>query len=130
MKRHPRRRAARVAAMAQRDRDSNRSRAVPRTQMSRNWLIAISVALVVAAAFAPVLDNGFVNWDDEENFLTNSFFRGLGAAQLRWAWSTFWVGVYQPLAWMLFEVQYLWWNLEPRGYHLISVLLHVGNAVL
>ena len=68
--------------------------------------------------------------DDGENFLDNPYFRGLGAAQVKWAWTTFWLGAYQPLAWMLLETQYAVWQLNPRGYHLISLLLQVANAVV
>ena len=56
-----------------------------------------------------------------KNFLDNPYFRGLGAAQVKWAWTTFWFGVYQPLAWLLFEAQYVFWKLDPRGYHLTSL---------
>jgi tetratricopeptide (TPR) repeat protein len=96
----------------------------------RTWLVAVPLFLLVIVAFIPVLDNGFVNWDDDKNFLENPFFRGMGVAQWKWAWSTFWLGVYQPLAWLLFEVQYVFWKLDPRGYHLISVILHATNAVV
>src|ERR1700720_2660100 len=68
-------------------------------------LVAIPLALLVVAAFIPALDNGFV-WDDQRNLLDNLDYRGLGAAQVKWAWSTFVLGVYQPLAWLLFEAQY------------------------
>ena len=30
------------------------------------WLIAIPIALIVVVAFAPALNNGFVNWDDKK----------------------------------------------------------------
>ncbi len=96
----------------------------------RAWLVAVPLAALVIAAFLPVLDNGFVDWDDKRNFLENPYCRGLGAAQVKWAWSTFWVGVYQPLAWLLFELEYAIWNLDPRGYHLASLLLHIANAVV
>ncbi len=94
------------------------------------WLVVIPLALIVIAAFIPALDNGFVEWDDSENFLDNPSYRGLGAAQVKWAWSTFWMGVYQPLAWLLFEAQYVLWKFDPRGYHLTSLLLHTANAVV
>ncbi len=97
----------------------------------RTWLVAIPLALFVVAAFIPVLKNGFVGaCDDDDNFLNNPFYRGLGAAQLRWACTTFWVGVYQPLAWLLFEVQYVIWKLDPRGYHLTSLVFHAADAVV
>ena len=94
------------------------------------WLVAIPLTLIVIYAFLPCLANGFVSWDDNKSFLENPFFRGLGAAQVRWAWTTFWVGAYQPLAWMLSETQYVFWQLNPRGYHLTSLLFQVANAIV
>ncbi len=96
----------------------------------RAWLVAIPLALIVVYAFIPILANDFVDWDDHVNFLTNTHFRGLGAAQVRWAWTTTRLGVYQPLAWMLFEAQYVCCRFDPRGYHLTSLLLQVANAVV
>src|SRR5262245_61610553 len=96
----------------------------------RTWLVALPLGLIVIAAFIPVLDNGFVDWDDDLNFFKNPYYRGLGLTQVKWAWSAFWVGVYQPVAWMLFGAQYLVWELDPRGYHLTSLLLHAANAVV
>ena len=96
----------------------------------RTWLIVIPLALIVVYAFIPILGNGFVLWDDDQSFLANPYFRGLGAAQVKWAWTTFWVGVYQPLAWMLFEAQYVFCELDPRGYHLTSLFFQVANAVV
>jgi protein O-mannosyl-transferase len=96
----------------------------------RTWLVAIPLIVLVIVAFIPALNNGFVNWDDDKNFLDNPHYRGLGTAQWKWAWSTFWLGVYQPLAWLLFEVEYAFWKIDPRGYHLTSVILHAINAVV
>ncbi len=88
------------------------------------------MALIVIYAFIPVLDNGFMpSLDDNGGLLENPYFRGLGAAQVKWAWSTTMQGFYHPLAWMLFEAQYVLWQLDPRGYHLTSLLLQVANAV-
>ena len=95
----------------------------------RTRLVAVLLVLLVAVAFLPALGNGFVDWDDELNFLENSQYRGLGWPQVRWAWSTFLMGVYQPLAWLLLEAQYVLFRLDARGYHLTSLLLHAANAV-
>jgi tetratricopeptide (TPR) repeat protein len=93
-------------------------------------LVAPAIALLVLVAFLPILDNGFVDWDDDFNFLGNPHYRGLGSVQLKWAWSTFWFGVYQPLAWMLLEAQYAACQLDPLGYHLTSLIIHAANAVV
>ncbi len=106
------------------------SRRPPPAWDRRAWVVVIPLALIVIYAFIPSLANEFVLWDDDQNFLTNPYFRGLGAAQARWAWTTFRVGVYQPLAWLLFEAQYVFCELDPRGYHLTSLLFQVANAVV
>lgn len=63
------------------------SRVAPRG--IERWLpvvLALAVALAAGAAFLPVLDNGFVGtFDDEENFLENVNYRGLGWVQISWA---------------------------------------------
>ena len=38
-------------------------------------------------------------------------------------------GVYQPMAWLALEAQYVLFGLDPRGYHLTSLLLHAAVAV-
>jgi len=88
------------------------------------------VALAALIAFAPCLGNGFVNLDDAFNILTNEGFRGLGRAQLVWAWTTFHLGVYQPLSWMLLEFEYTLWGLNPWGYHLTSLVLYAVVSVV
>ena len=100
------------------------------TRPSLRWWIVVALAALTATAFLPALNNGFLAFDDDENFIDNAWFRGLGWTQIRWAWTTFLVGVYQPLAWMLFELEYLFSGLNPRGYHLTSIGLHAAVAVV
>ena len=93
------------------------------------WLVPAIVAVATCVAFLPVLWNGFVEWDDYENLLNNPHYRGLGWAQLRWMFTTFHLGPYQPLSWLTFGVDYLLWGMSPVGYHLTSIILHAANAV-
>ena len=88
------------------------------------------VALVTLAVFWPALRNGFLNWDDDANILTNPHYRGLGWANLRWMFTTLRMGPYQPLSWLSLAVDYLFWGMNPLGYHLTNVLLHAANAAL
>ncbi|MGH7773013.1 MAG: tetratricopeptide repeat protein [Candidatus Binatia bacterium] len=103
------------------------SRTTPRLA---RWLVPVLVAVLTGAAFFPLLENGFVDWDDEKTLLDNPNYRGLGWAQLRWMFTTFYMGHYQPLTWMTFGLDYLLWGLDPFGYHLTNLLLHAANAVL
>lgn len=92
-------------------------------------LMPALVALATLAAFWPSLRNGFVTWDDVRMFAENPHYRGLGPAQLRWAWTTIRLGEYMPLTWMSYEADYVVWGLRPLGYHLTSLLLHVAAAL-
>lgn len=91
---------------------------------------ALVLALLVVATFAPTLRNGWVDWDDRENYLENPSYRGLGPDQLRWAATTYHVGVFQPLSWMICGAEYLLFGMEPGGYHLVSLILHAVDSAL
>jgi len=92
--------------------------------------IALAVVVATAAGFYPALRCGFVNFDDESTLPLNEHFRGLSREQLRWMFTTTHMGHYQPLAWVTFALDYLAWELNPKGYHLTNVVLHTLNAWL
>lgn len=87
------------------------------------------VGLITALAFLRSLENGFVDWDDEVNFMRNLNFRGLGWAQLKWMFTDIY-GHYMPLTWLTLGFDYVIWGLNPVGYHLTSLLFHALNASL
>jgi tetratricopeptide (TPR) repeat protein len=88
------------------------------------------VALATFLVFSRALTCGFVAFDDDRNFLGNLAYRGLGLAQLRWMWTTTLTGIYQPLSWMTYGLDYSLWGMRPFGYHLTNALLHSANAAL
>jgi tetratricopeptide (TPR) repeat protein len=92
--------------------------------------VAAGVAGIAVAAFAPAIRNGFIYLDDTANLVDNVAFRGLGLANVRWAFTTVLLGHWQPLAWLSFGLDWTLWGLRPAGYHLTNVLLHAANAVL
>lgn len=100
-----------------------------RLRVSSDWYFALAVAAVTFVAFLPALQNGFVAWDDDKNFLQNIHYRGIGRDQLAWMWSTFHLGHYVPLAWMSLGLDYAIWGMDPFGYHLTNLILHCATAV-
>ncbi len=96
----------------------------------RLWPVWAVLAACVWTAFSPVLGNGFVDWDDPGWILENPSFRGLGWEQIRFAFTTFTGGVYQPLGWLVQSLTYEFFGLDPRGYHRVSLLFHVVNVAL
>src|SRR5215469_675534 len=88
------------------------------------------VALATAVAFWPSLGSGFVEWDDHVNIVNNLAYRGLSWREIRWAFGTIQLGHYIPLTWLSFSLDYALWGLNPFGYHLTNLLLHVTTALL
>lgn len=83
------------------------------------------IAGLAIVAFAPALDGGFLNWDDDRNFLQNEAYRGVGPGQVAWAWNTYHLGVWQPISWMLLGLQWRLSGTDPVVYHGVSLALHV-----
>src|SRR5213594_4355161 len=106
---------------------SRKQDALPQRCVS--WLVPVLIASLTFAAFLPTLQNQFVTWDDEKNFLENPHYRGLGWTELCWMWTTH-LGHYIPLTWMTLGLDYVLWGMNPLGYHLTNLLLHAANAVL
>ena len=89
-------------------------------------LIGCALVALVWYAFSPTLSNEFTNWDDHANFVDNEAFWGLGWSQVRWAWTTVHMGSYQPLGWIAYSTEFVFFGLDPRGYHAVSVLLYAA----
>jgi protein O-mannosyl-transferase len=105
-----------------------------KTASMPSWrtLLPVWGALVACVwiAFSPALSNGFVDLDDPDWILENHSVRGLGWEQIQFAFTTLKGGVYQPLGWLLQSFVYTCYGLNPRGYHLVSLLFHVVNVIL
>jgi len=92
--------------------------------------IAIVVALAAGLAFLPALGGQFLAWDDNTTLTGNPAYRGLGPSHLGWMATTTLMGHYMPLTWLSFALTYVLAGMNPRGYHLGSLLLHAVNAGL
>jgi len=96
-----------------------------------NWHVTAIIALVVTVCFMPTLNNGFVNWDDEVNYTENLHYRGLSLRHLFWMLAgSFDSGLYMPMTWLTLGFDYILWEMNPAGYHLTNLLLHVLNSLL
>ena len=102
----------------------------PQVGPAGGWGWPALIVALVCLGFWPVLGNEFVNWDDPFYFVNNLKYRGLSPAHLQWMFTTLYMGHYQPLSWLTHGIVYLLWGMDPRGYHLVNLLLHAANAVV
>ena len=99
--------------------------------INTSMIFAFLILMIgIFIAFCSIVGNDFVNWDDAYNFTNNYAFRGLGWEQIKWAFTARHLGVFQPLAWLLIEIEYCLFGLDPSGYHAVSLLLHSLNSAL
>jgi protein O-mannosyl-transferase len=102
----------------------------------REALVAFALFCGTLLVFWPTLSNGFVNWDDPNTVVNNTNCHGLDAARIKWMFSTFFWGHYQPLVWLSYAVDYLCsrWLFgdgpKPAVCHLTNNVLHALNAAL
>lgn len=80
--------------------------------------------------FQGTLECGFLNWDDDSNYIRNFRYRGWSAENLLWILTSFHLGVWQPLSWFLANLEWSLWGMDPVAHHFISLLLHAVNASL
>jgi hypothetical protein len=101
---------------------------------------ALLVLVVSVASYLPAVFNGFVDWDDKMFLTENPWFNPPTWATVRHAFShvdfhlyipltaTIWAGLakiaYSPLA------DTNGWHLDPRLFHLASVLIHAAAALV
>jgi tetratricopeptide (TPR) repeat protein len=92
--------------------------------------LPVLVVVLTVVAFLPTLQNGFVNWDDDAFLLHNPYYKSLGWRQLRWMFATCYLGSCMPLNYVTYALDYVFWGMNPVGYHLTSLLIHAANALL
>jgi protein O-mannosyl-transferase len=86
----------------------------------------VALALAAGAAsivpLAPILGAELLNWDDDAVFTGNGNL--VGAGLLRWAFTTTYMGHYQPLSWLTWGVLARFTGLQPAAFHALSLATH------
>ena len=85
---------------------------------------------VVFAAYYPILDNELTNWDDPDLITDNPLIRDFSLAGIKKIFTTFYFGNYQPLHLFSYMVEYHFWQLNPAGYHAVSLVLFLITSAL
>ncbi len=97
-----------------------------------NKYLLLGIALIVTfICFSNAIRNDFTNWDDVDYVTENSLIKSLSWNSIKTIFTTRSVmGNYHPLAVLSLAVDYHFHNLEPNGFHLTSILIHLCNVAL
>jgi tetratricopeptide (TPR) repeat protein len=106
----------------------------PPASASARATLATALALALLATL-PYLVRGvpatFVGIDDGSYIVNNpAVADGLTAAAVRWAFTTFHVANWHPLAWLSHLLDVTLFGLDARGHHATSILIHGLNTAL
>lgn len=94
-------------------------------------LLAFLLAMATFALYLPSLQNGFINYDDPAYVTKNLHVQqGITLESISWAFKATVEANWHPLTWISHMVDFQLFQLNPGGYHLTNLLLHILNVVL
>jgi len=94
-------------------------------------LICLGLALSVLAVFGRLAFFDFVFFDDHVYVIEKAqVLAGLTAESIRWAFTATDAGFWHPLTWLSLMMDREIWGLNPGGYHITNVLLHLAATLL
>jgi len=94
-------------------------------------LIFLGLALAVLAVFGRLAAFDFVFFDDHVYVIEKAqVLAGLTPASVWWALTATDAGFWHPLTWISLMIDHELWGLNPGGYHLTNVLLHLAATLL
>jgi Tfp pilus assembly protein PilF len=101
------------------------------TRKQLSAVICLTLALVTAALYWPVLHHPFINVDDEQYITSNPYVQGgLTWPGIVWAFKNTEAANWHPLTWISHMLDCQLFGLNPSGHHLTSLLFHVANTLL
>jgi Tfp pilus assembly protein PilF len=94
-------------------------------------IVYVVLAVVTLAVFWQVNQYDFITFDDHMYITQNSHIQsGITLDGFRWAFSTKYLGLWNPLVWLSLMFDYQLHGLNAGGYHLTNLILHIMSALL
>jgi len=110
---------------------STRGAGVPKRRSYLHPLLILGLfGLLTGLLYVNALENEFVQWDDATYVTENPFIRELSPHQVYRIFSSILASNYTPLTILSYAVDYHFWKLDPRGYHITNLLLYLIDAIL
>ncbi len=94
-------------------------------------LVVLILVALILGIYWPVQDYGFIYFDDDVYVTQNIHLQsGITTDGLRWAFSTKYFGLWNPLTWLSLMLDYQLFGFNAGGYHWTNVIFHILNSVL
>ncbi len=93
-------------------------------------LVIFFLALISFFLYSHTLSYPFMNWDDPKYVTETTTIRPLSASSLKEMFTGSYVSIYVPLTILSYTFDYQIFHLNPFGYHLTNLILHLLNISL
>jgi tetratricopeptide (TPR) repeat protein len=94
-------------------------------------VISLVLGLMTFLLYAPIVRDGFVNYDDQGYITQNAHVsKGLSWPGIVWAFKSDDLANWHPLTWISHMADCQLFGLNPAGHHFTNVLLHTANTLL
>ena len=101
------------------------------TNQQYTWMVPIGLLFIVTASvvvYVPAMRGDFI-WDDDCYVQKNPLLRSDNGPRQIW-FSLRQPSQYFPMVYTSFRFEYALWGLNPTGYHITNIVLHIINALL
>jgi tetratricopeptide (TPR) repeat protein len=94
-------------------------------------VICLFLSLVTLGVYWPMMNNGFINFDDEQYVIANPHIvSGLTSSNILWAFKSGEAANWHPLTWISHMTDCDLFGLNPSGHHFVNLLFHIANTLL
>lgn len=94
-------------------------------------IICILLVMAVIAVYGQVIQHQFISFDDYLHIVDNPHVReGVTLQGLRWAFTTYHAGNWQPMTWITHMLDCGLYGLNPAGHHWTNLQFHILNTLL
>lgn len=100
------------------------------SQSNRTIWILAGILLLSLIVYIPTFNNGFTNWDDQKQVVLNEDVHSLDFSNTAEIFTSFYVGMYQPLTTQFYAIIYALFGENATAFHSFSLLIHLLNIIL
>lgn len=97
---------------------------------TKRLILCGGILCIAFFTYFSALQNGFVNWDDNVYVYENPNIRSIDIGFFKWVITAIVSSSWHPLTIFSLALDCKCWGLDPFGYHLTNIILHLLNTIL
>ena len=104
---------------------------ISKARLPVEYLIALSLGLLIFFLYLPVIHFDFINYDDFDYVVANAHVnKGLSMDAAKWAFFSFHASNWHPVTWLSHMLDCQLFGLNAGWHHFVNLLFHIANTLL